>query len=137
MMVYEECLIGGVLVASGYNTAGYPLNVLSNYATRLDPNLCYEPSAFHLEIDGECVHYDLSFVDFSVDKSEKSAHAVLTLTSNVKPITVKVHTILDGSAVFTRFLEIENRSDESMRVSRMEILRAAWKKWFALPKKRE
>lgn len=122
MMVYEECLIGGVLVASGYNTAGYPLNVLSNYATRLNPDLGYEPSSFHLEIDGECVHYGLEFVDFSVEKTETAAHAVLTLKSRVKPIVIKVHTVLDGTAVFTRFLEIENRSNEVMRVSRMEIL---------------
>lgn len=135
MMVYEECLIGGVLVASGYNTAGYPLNVLSNYPTRLDPNLCYEPSAFHLEIDGQCLHYDLSFVDFSVDKSEQSVHAVLTLVSNVKPITVKAHTILDGSAVFTRFLEIENCSDEIMRVSRMEILSGGLEKMVCFTEK--
>lgn len=122
MTVYEECLIGGVLVAAGYNAAGYPLNVLSNYATRLGPELGYEPSAFHLEIDGECAHYDLRFVDFSVECTERSAHAILTLESSVKPIAIKVHTIVDGTAVFTRFLEIENRSEEAVRVSRMEIL---------------
>ncbi len=135
MMVYEECLIGGMLVASGYNTAGYPLNVLTNYPTRLDPSLCYEPSAFHLEIDGQCLHYDLKFVDFGVEKTEQSIHAVLTLESQVKPIRLKVHTVLDGSAVFTRFLEIENCSDEIMRVSRMEILSGGLEKLVCFTEK--
>ena len=133
MMVYEECLVGGVLVASGYNTAGYPLNVLTNCATRLNPNSCYEPSAFHLEINGQCVHYDLQFVDFSTEKTDRSIHAVLTLDSRVMPIRLKVHTVLDGSAVFTRFLEIENKTDKNMCVSRMEIISGGLEKLTCYP----
>ncbi len=122
LSVYEERLFGGSLISAGYNTAGYPLNVLTNYPTRLDPALGYEPSAFHLEVDGECVHYGLSSVDFSVEKTERCAHSVLVLDSGIKPIRIKIHTIVDGSAVFTRFLEIENRSDAVMKISRMELL---------------
>lgn len=122
MMVYEECLVGGALISGGYNTAGYPLNVLTNYPSRLDPSLGYEPSAFHLEVDGQCAHYDLAFVDFSVEQTERLAHSVLVLDSQIKPIRLKIHTIVDGSAVFTRFLEIENRSEQTMNISRMEIL---------------
>ena len=116
MMVYEETLVGGMLVSAGYNSAGYPLNVLTNYTTRLDPSLGYEPSSFHLEINGQCAHYDLCFVDFSVDQTDRLAHSVLTLDSLTLPIRIKVHTLVDGSAVFTRFLEIENRSDEIMKI---------------------
>ena len=135
MMVYEECLVEGVLVASGYNTGGYPLNVLSNYATRLNSNSCYEPSAFHLEIDGQCVHYDLKFVNFSVESTEHSIHAVLTLDSRVMPIRLEVHTILDGSTVFTRFLKIENKTNKNMCVNRMEILSGGLEKMVCFTEK--
>ena len=37
MMVYEEVFDSGVLVSGGYNAAGYPLNVLAGYPTRLNP----------------------------------------------------------------------------------------------------
>jgi alpha-galactosidase len=37
-------------------------------------------------------------------------HAVVELSSTQMPITVKVHTLLDGTAVLTRWLEITNRS---------------------------
>ena len=122
LSVYEERFFGGALVSCGYNAAGYPLNVLSNCDTRLSPDLGYEPSAFHLEIDGQSAHYDLELTDVSVEKTEWDAHSVITLVSRTLPVCVKVHTVVDGSAVFTRFLEIENRSDSVLKISRMELL---------------
>ena len=122
LAVYEECFFGGALISGGYNAAGYPLNVLSNCNTRLSPDLGYEPSVFHLEIDGQSAHYDLSLCDFSVEKSEQAAHGVITLAHGTLPVRIKVHTVVDGSAVFIRYLEIESLSDQPLRINRMELL---------------
>ena len=122
MLVYEERFSDGILAAAGYNAAGYPLHVLTNCNTRLNPRLFYEPSAFNIDLDGQSIDYDLSFVDFTVDKTEKGVHSVLTLDSGVKPVRLKIHTELDGSAMFTRYIEIENRSDSPMSVSRLSVL---------------
>lgn len=122
LMVYEEQLFGGSLVAGGWNTAGYPLNVLSNCPSRVKPENFAEPFAFNLEINGQSVAYDLKFIDFTTDKTEENLHAILTLESGRMPLTIKIHTLLDGSQMFTRWLELENRSHEPMHISRMVLM---------------
>ena len=72
LAVWEETFENGVLLASGSNAAGYPLNVLSNCPSRLNPLHFHEPSAFNVEIDGQCIDYSLRFVDFQAFKTENS-----------------------------------------------------------------
>ena len=122
LAVYEEKLRKGALISQGYNAAGYPLNVLTNCATRLDYRRFREPFAFNLEINGQCIDYDLRFVDFSENKSERDTHAILTLDSNIAPVRIKIHTILDGTQMFTRYYTIENLSETPLNISRMTLL---------------
>ena len=122
MMVYEEKFFNGTLLSCGYNAAGYPLNVLTNCATRLDYNLFREPFSFNLEVNGRSIDYDLTFVDFTTEKTEENIHAVLTLDSNAEPVRLQVHTILDGTQMFTRYITIENLSDKPLNISRMAVI---------------
>ncbi len=122
LTVYEEEFRGNALISRGYNGAGYPLNVLTNCPTRLDPNAFAEPFAFNIEINGRSIDHDLAFEDFSQTEDEQSLHAVLTLKCSRLPVRVKVHTVLDGTQMFTRFLELENLSDEPLCVSRLVLL---------------
>ncbi len=122
MMVYEEKLYGGALLSCGYNASGYPLDVLSNSPTHLDRCYYSEPFAFNIEIDGRSIDYGLKMVDFSVDSSENSAHSVLTLESSFMPIKLYVHTLLDGSQMFTRYIEIENLGKKPACLSRLSLI---------------
>lgn len=122
MLVYEEKFMDGTLLAQGYNTAGYPLNVLTNCATRLNHQRFREPFAFNLEINGRCIDYDLEFVDFTTEKTDQNVHAVLTLDSRLVPVRLQIHTILDGTQMFTRYITIENQSKEALTVSRMAVM---------------
>lgn len=121
-MVYEEMLLNGVLVSNGWNGAGYPLDLLACMPTRLDHERYTEPSAFNIDLDGQSIDYELRFVDFTAEKDEKSLKAVLTLESGIKPVTVRVVTVLDGTQMFTRYCEIENKSDSSMNLSRLSLI---------------
>ncbi|MBQ2775323.1 MAG: alpha-galactosidase [Clostridia bacterium] len=121
-LVYEETLFQGALLSCGYNAAGYPLNVLTNFPTRLDKRHYMEPFAFNVEIDGQSVDFDLEFVDFIVEREKTCVKTVLVLESRIKPVRIKVHTILDGTQMFTRYLEIENLSDGYLNVSRLSVL---------------
>lgn len=121
-MVYEEMLLNGVLVSNGWNGAGYPLDLLACMPTRLDHERYTEPSAFNIDLDGQSIDYDLRFVDFTAEKDEKSLKAVLTLESGIKPVTVRIVTVLDGTQMFTRYCEIENKSDSSMNLSRLSLI---------------
>ncbi|MBP3333558.1 MAG: alpha-galactosidase [Clostridia bacterium] len=122
LAIYEETFTAGMLVSSGYNAAGYPLNVLSGFPSRINHAAFTEPSAFNIEIDGQSIDYDLRFVDFATEKSEDHIEAVLTLESNIKPVRLKIHTVLDGTQMFTRFIEIENLSENNLAVSRVSLL---------------
>ncbi len=119
LCVYEEALIGGALVARGFNAAGYPLNVLTNCPTRLDPTHFAEPFAFELELNGVGLMHHLAFGGFETERTDDRLHAVLTLHSTLLAVTVRVHTVLDGTAMFERWLEIENRSDAALNISRL------------------
>ena len=120
--VYEEQFYNGSLISCGWNAAGYPLNVLSGFPNRLEKRRFTEPFAFNIEIDGVSLDFGLEFVDFSTGRGENSETATLVLQSKVKPVRIKVITVLDGTAMFTRRLEIENLSDEYMNISRLSLI---------------
>ncbi len=124
-LVYEEELKGGALISSGYNGAGYPLNVLSNFPSRTDTRDYTEPFAFNIEIDGQGLDFGLQFVDFKKEETEAFTKSVLTLKSTIKPVIIRVNTILDGSQMFSRYLEIENLSEEHLNLSRLSLLSGA------------
>lgn len=122
LSVYEETFAGGALLACGDNAAGYPLNVLSNVSSRINPEDFAEPTAFHLEIDGKSVDYGLIFEDFTQDRKEDHIHACLTLKSTVAPVRIGVHTVLDGTQMFSRYLTVENTGATPLCVSRLDLL---------------
>ena len=122
LAVYEETFANGILLASGSNAAGYPLNVLSNFPSRLNPLHFHEPSSFNIEIDGQSIDYGLKFVDFQALETENSVQAILTLESGIKPVRINIHTNLDGTQMFTRFIEIENLSDKPLNLSRLSLI---------------
>ena len=122
LMVYEEMFADGMLVPAGYNAAGYPLDTLQNIPERLDSSDWQEPSSFNIELDGLCADFRLKFVDFTVEENEKSTEGILTLESELKPVRIKIHTILDGTQMFSRYFEIENLSSECMNLSRLSLL---------------
>ncbi len=121
-MVYEEMMVGGTLVSAGYNVAGYPLNVLSGFPSRIDYSQYSEPFAFNIEIDGQSLDYGLKFVDFAVNEADDKTEGIITLESEIKPVRLKIHTILDGTQMFDRFIEIENLSDDNLCLSRLSVL---------------
>lgn len=122
LAVYEETLFNGALVSSGYNAAGYPLNVLSNFPSRLNPVDFHEPSSFNIELDGQSIDYNLEFKNFETVKEKNYTEAVVTFKSNIKPVKLKIHTILDGTQMFSRYIEIENLSDKHINLSRLSLL---------------
>ncbi|MBR5233831.1 MAG: alpha-galactosidase [Clostridia bacterium] len=122
MMVYEEVFSDGMLLPCGYNASGYPLNVLQNITTRLDSTNWQEPSSFNIELDGQSVDFRLRFVDFTVNETENSAEGILTLESELKPVRIKMYTIIDGTQMFSRYFEIENLSSDKMNLSRLCLL---------------
>lgn len=121
LTVYEESLYKGVPVASGWNTAGYPLNVLTNCPTRLDPHAFAAPAMFGAVLNGRALEYGLTLVHFETEETQGGIKAVLTLQSSHLPVTVRIVTLLDGTAMFTRYLEIKNNGNEPLCLSALTL----------------
>ena len=125
LTVYEETFDKNRLAAAGWNNSGTPLDVLEGMPCRLDYDRFTQPWVFDAEVDGECVAYDWEYVGF--EKYEETVpaggasllHGVVTLQNGLYPLTAQVHTVLSGSAVFTRYVALQNKSDRPMKLNRI------------------
>lgn len=122
LAIYEESLIKGRFVGRGWNGSGF----VNFYDGRIDPNQHPTPQSFWLEIDGQLLASDWEWVNFEkiTDTPESEAsprpynvHVVVTLKHAVRPITVKVHTGLDGTPILTRWLEVTNTGNSPSALS--------------------
>lgn len=121
LTVYEEEFRDGTLFGAGWNTAGFPIKIDGRNG-RINPlDYILEASAFHLEINGQCGDYNYEFLDFSTEKSNNSIHSILKLKNTVLPINLTIHTQIDGTQCITRWMDVENLSDEPLAVSRIGI----------------
>jgi alpha-galactosidase len=113
-VVYEESLSKGQFVGRGWNGAGY----VNFYDGRLDPDEYPMPEAFQLEIDGQLLATDWKWGGLhKTPLGGGNSQAVITLEHDIRPVTVKVCTKLDGSAVLTRWLEITNTGKQPAALS--------------------
>ena len=107
-LVYEESFFCGALLSSGYNSAGYPLNVLMSFPTRLNKNHFTEPFAFNIEIDGQAVDFDLEFAGFETVNNENSVEGILVLKSKNLYITVSIQYMLHSFLLYYQFFAFLN-----------------------------
>ena len=125
MTVYEEIFDNHRLVSAGWNNSGTPLNVLEGMPFRLHFDEFTEPWAFEVEVNGESLNYDWEYVCFEKREeyiettNTETLHGIITLRSKIYPLEVEVHTILSGSAVFTRYITLKNKSEERMKINKL------------------
>lgn len=114
LTVYEETFANYRYMTAGWNIAGYPQDILEGFPTWLNNDVFSEPQAFDLEADGVSLGWDWDYLGFEQEEETIQyaqtpvIHGIVTLKNRLKPICVKIHTLLDGSPVLTRWLEIIN-----------------------------
>jgi len=108
LAVYEESLMQGRLVGRGWNASGY----VNYYDGRLNPAEHPTPQAFWLEMDGQLLAWDWEWQGLEEtplpEAGPAGRHLVITLRHQVRPVTVRIHTKLDGTPILTRWLEVTN-----------------------------
>ena len=124
-LVYEETFADGMLVSSGYNTAGFPLNVLSNCPSRINHRRIREPQSFKLEINGQTIDNGWKLAKFEKAENEKGCTGIVTLDNSYFDISAKIYTILDGTQMLSRYIEISNNSNTYLNISRLSVLSGA------------
>ena len=107
LVVYQESLTRGQFVGRGWNGAGYT----NPESERLNPAVQASPQAFWVELDGQLLHSHWEWAGFRREESLRGLHAIVELRHTVRPVTVRVHTLLDGTPVLARWLEIVNTAD--------------------------
>lgn len=105
LVVCEESLIRGQWVGRAWNGAGY-INPWES--VRLDPTTHPTPQAFWVEVDGQLLASHWEWAGFEKKEEAQGLHAILTLRHQVRPVTIQIHTLLDGTPVLTRWLSITN-----------------------------
>lgn len=80
-------------------------------------------SAFALEIDGASLHSGWQWVGFEKLPAEREGqeHCAVNLRHDLRQIELAVHTIIDGSAVMMRWLEITNASGAPAALSKLSV----------------
>lgn len=75
--------------------------------------------AFHVGIGGKALSKGWTWVSASeLPKTDRGArHFVVALSNATALVDVRLHTLLDGTPVLTRWLEIENRSEDSVALT--------------------
>ncbi|MCY3899417.1 MAG: alpha-galactosidase [Caldilineaceae bacterium] len=113
LAAYQESLSRGQLVGRGWNGSGYT----NPEPERFDAGSHPAPQAFWVEVDGQLLRSHWEWSDFSQTEEENGLKAVLELRHAVRPVVVRVHTLLDGTPILTRWLEIENCSEQPAALS--------------------
>jgi len=89
-------------------------------------NVPYESwaeDAFRVMIDGKPIDSGWQVVSArEAARNERGArHFVVELTNSEHPLGLKVHTLLDGTAVLTRWLEISNLSEKPTALNHLSV----------------
>jgi alpha-galactosidase len=106
LTTYEESFIRGQLVGRAWNGSGH-INAWDD-GTRLDPTKHPTPQAFWLEIDGQLLHSHWEWQNFERIELPNGLQTTLILKHQIRPIQLKIHTVLDGTSVLMRWLEVTN-----------------------------
>ena len=101
--IYVEKLVGDRWV-SRYWAADGRINYPGEQSTE---------DAFQVEINQQLLSNGWQWVSEFAEQKTDVRHSVVELKNNIRPIAVKIHTLLDGTPVLTRWLEITNTSDKS------------------------
>lgn len=104
-----EQLLDGQWV-NRYSTADGRLNFLYENWTH---------EAFYVEIDNEPLsgNWALGSINEVSETDKGPRHIVIELTNTAKPLNIKLHTLLDGTPVITRWIEITNISDKPIALT--------------------
>jgi len=117
LTVYEESFIRGRLVSRGWNGAGY----INPDDIRLDPDRHPTPQVFNIEVEGQLLASHWEWAGLEQHPEEKGLHAIVRLRHARRPVGLAVHTLLDGTPILTRWLEITNLAGHPVGLSECAV----------------
>lgn len=116
LTVYDEGLFNGRLVGRYWSAIGR-IRAEKDISSKEFESA--QADSFHLEIGGNTVSGDWVWVSAQQQKADRpdQRHLVVELKHKVEPITLRLHTVLDGTPILTRWMEIRNTSRRPLPLS--------------------
>jgi alpha-galactosidase len=127
LTIFDESLIHGRWIsrywaANGFVAPERDLTWLAENAVKPVKTAGLDLHAFWLEVDGQALHFGWELAGMTVEPAESGSHACVELRSTLRPISVRVHTVSDGTGFFARWLEITNTGDRPAALSAVSPL---------------
>lgn len=113
LVAYQESMIGGQFVGRGWNGAGF----MHPESQRIDTTNHPDAPAFHVELDGQLLNSHWKVIAEDGRTDAQGQHFEVELSHIHRSVSVKVHTLLDGTAFLMRWLEITNLAQEPVPLS--------------------
>jgi len=113
LCVYQESLVRGEFIGRGWSGSGFTNPEDERIKAWHHPM----PQAFWLEAGGQLLRSGWRWGGLEQRQEDGGLHACATLEHQLLPITVRVHSHLDGTPVLARWLEIVNGSDQPLPLS--------------------
>jgi alpha-galactosidase len=112
--IYEEALMDTRWTGRAWTATGYV-----EPPAKLESGLSRQ-EAFSLEVDGQSLHAGWEWEGSQQPAAPRAGqlHQVVTLSHQTRPVRVTVHTVLDGTPVLERWLDIENTGNQPAAMSR-------------------
>ncbi len=126
LTVFEEGLRDGRWVALSYSANGYLMAANDRPApTFMRIEQFSRPQSFRVNADGQDLDSHWRFVDAEVKRAEDKTTACVILEHAIRPVRVLVHTLLDGTAVLQRSVEVVNTGEKPMALAALSPLSGA------------
>ena len=126
MTVFEEGLRDGRWVALSYSASGHLMAANNRPAPSfMNVDQFARPESFRLSADGQDLNSHWEYAGCETTREGESLRACVTLKHAVRPVTVRIRTLLDGTGVFERAIEVVNTSDRPMALSALSPLSGA------------
>ena len=126
MMVFEEGLRDGRWVALSYSANGCLMAANDRPTpTFMKTEQFSRPQSFRVSADGQDLDSHWRFAGVKTERGEDTMRACVTLEHTVRPVTVRIHTLLDGTAVMQRSIEVVNTGESPMALAAMAPLSGA------------
>ncbi len=120
--VYEEVLDKKQLIGLYWSAGGYVQR--ENVTADMPESKHSLDNSFELEIDGQSLQTGWKWTGAYERKGERpnTIEAVVELTHEYRPVTVKIITRLDGSPILVRYLEITNTGKMPASLSKVSSM---------------
>jgi len=121
LTVYQERFTEGVLSGRWWSASGRikPDWEITQFQHPFLHNFPFR--SFELTVDGQALNHGWSFKGMKQEEEGGNCHGIIELSHHLRPIALRVHTLLDGTPFIVRWLEITNTGEKPCSLTSIAV----------------